>query len=400
MTDCSAAADVAARPAAATEWPAVVSLSLGVFSLVTAEFLPASLLTPMARDLMISDGLAGQAVTATAVVGAIAGPAIVVGTSRFDRRWILWGLTALLVVSDVLAAAAANLPTLLVSRVLLGVALGGFWAMSAALAMRLVPQELMPRAMAVVLTGVSLATVCAAPVGAWIGDHWGWRMAFIVAAVAGAAALIVQVVTVPSLPPTTKATLGAFLTLLGRPRMRNGLAIVAVVVSAHFAAFTYIRPFLEQVPHMNVGAISLVLLAYGVGGFFGNLAGGFMAERSEQTAVASAAGLIAAAALILVVLGVSTGLSGAATARWGFAFGALPVGAQTWINRAAPDLAESAGGLLLMAFQVAIATGAVFGGFLVDGFGPRGPIGYCAVAAALAALAALVETRRPVLGKA
>jgi predicted MFS family arabinose efflux permease len=154
------------------------------------------------------------------------------------------------------------------------------------------------------------------------------------------------------------------------------------------------------VPHMNVGAISLVLLAYGVGGFFGNLAGGFMAERSEQTAVASAAGLIAAAALILVVLGVSTGLSGAATALWGFAFGALPVGAQTWINRAAPDLAESAGGLLLMAFQVAIATGAVFGGFLVDGFGPRGPIGYCAVAAALAALAALVETRRPVLGKA
>jgi predicted MFS family arabinose efflux permease len=396
MTDCSAAG-VAARQESSPAWPAVVSLSFGVFSLVTAEFLPASLLTPMARDLFVSDGLAGQAVTATAVVGAIAGPAVVVGTSRVDRRWVLWGLTALLVVSDALAAAAGDLPTLLVSRVLLGVALGGFWAMAAALAMRLVPQELMPRAMAVVLTGVSLATVCAAPVGAWIGDHWGWRMAFVVAAVAAALALVVQVVTVPSLPPTTKATLGAFVTLLKRPRMRNGLAIVTLVVSAHFAAFTYVRPFLEQVPHMNVGAISLVLLAYGVGGFFGNLAGGFLAERSEQTAVASAAGLIAAAALVLVVLGVSMGLSGSATAVWGFAFGALPVGAQTWINRAAPDLAESAGGLLLMAFQVAIATGAVFGGYLVDGFGPRGPIAYCAIAAALAAFSALVATRRPAL---
>jgi predicted MFS family arabinose efflux permease len=396
MTDCSAAG-IAARQEGSPAWPAVVSLSFGVFSLVTAEFLPASLLTPMARDLFVSDGLAGQAVTATAVVGAIAGPAVVVGTSRVDRRWVLWGLTALLVVSDALAAAAGDLPTLLVSRVLLGVALGGFWAMAAALAMRLVPQELMPRAMAVVLTGVSLATVCAAPVGAWIGDHWGWRMAFVVAAVAAALALVVQVVTVPSLPPTTKATLGAFVTLLKRPRMRNGLAIVTLVVSAHFAAFTYVRPFLEQVPHMNVGAISLVLLAYGVGGFFGNLAGGFLAERSEQTAVASAAGLIAAAALVLVVLGVSMSLSGSATAVWGFAFGALPVGAQTWINRAAPDLAESAGGLLLMAFQVAIATGAVFGGYLVDGFGPRGPIAYCAIAAALAAFSALVATRRPAL---
>jgi predicted MFS family arabinose efflux permease len=396
MSDCSAAC-IAPRREASAAWPAVVSLSFGVFSLVTAEFLPASLLTPMARDLFVSDGLAGQAVTATAVVGAIAGPAVVVGTSRVDRRWVLWGLTALLVVSDALAAAAGDLPTLLLSRVLLGVALGGFWAMAAALAMRLVPQELMPRAMAVVLTGVSLATVCAAPVGAWIGDHWGWRMAFIVAAVAATLALVVQVVTVPSLPPTTRATLGAFVTLLKRPRMRNGLAIVTLVVSAHFAAFTYVRPFLEQVPHMNVGAISLALLAYGVGGFFGNLAGGFLAERSEQTAVASAAGLIAAAALVLVVLGVSMGLSGSATALWGFAFGALPVGAQTWINRAAPDLAESAGGLLLMAFQVAIATGAIFGGYLVDGFGPRGPIAYCAIAATLAAFGALVATRRPAL---
>jgi predicted MFS family arabinose efflux permease len=99
---------------------------------------------------------------------------------------------------------------------------------------------------------------------------------------------------------------------------------------------------------------------------------------------------------VLVLLGVSTGISGTATALWGFAFGALPVGAQTWITRAAPDHAESAGGLLLTAFQVAIASGAVFGGLLVEGFGARGPIAYCAVAAALACLGALAQARRPV----
>ncbi|WP_207476425.1 MFS transporter [Arenibaculum pallidiluteum] len=399
MSECTAtaecAADVSERETAA--WPAVVSLSLGVFALVTAEFLPASLLTPMASDLSISDGLAGQAVTATAVVGAIAGPAVVIGTSRFDRRWILLGLTALLIISNALAAAAPNLPVLLFSRILLGISLGGFWAMSAALAMRLVPPELMPRAMAIVLTGVSLATVCAAPVGAWIGDRWGWRAAFIIADAVALAALLAQFVTVPPLPSRDRATLGTFGLLLRRPRVRIGLAIVALVVSAHFAAFTYVRPFLEQVPRMGVDMISLVLLAYGVGGFFGNFAGGFLAERSERVAVAFASGAIAATALALVLLGISTGVSGAATALWGFAFGALPVGAQTWITRAAPDHAESAGGLLLTAFQVAIASGAVFGGLLVDGFGPRGPIGYCAAAAALACLCAAAQTRRPAL---
>lgn len=397
MSDYTAASAEDATTTAAAHWPAVVSLSLGVFALVTAEFLPASILTPMANDLAISNGLAGQAVTATAVVGAIAGPAIVVGTSRYDRRLILWGLTALLIVSNALAAAASNLPVLLFSRILLGISLGGFWAMSAALALRLVPPALMPRAMAIIFTGVSLATVCAAPVGAWIGDRWGWRVAFVVADVVAVAALAAQLVTVPRLPATDRATFSTFLLLLKRPRVQSVLLIVALVVSAHFAAFTYVRPFLEQVPRMDVDTISLALLAFGIGGFFGNLVGGFLAERSERTAVAFASALIATAALVLVLLGVSIGLSGTATALWGFAFGALPVGVQTWITRAAPDHAESAGGLLLTAFQIAIASGAVLGGVLVDGFGPRGPIGYCALAAGLACLTALANGRRPAL---
>ncbi len=231
MSDSTAASADAAAETAPAAWPAVVSLSLGVFALVTAEFLPASILTPMATDLGISNGLAGQAVTATAVVGAIAGPAIVVGTSQYDRRLILWGLTALLIVSNALAALASNLPMLLFSRILLGISLGGFWAMSAALAMRLVPYALMPRAMAIIFTGVSLATVCAAPVGAWIGDRWGWRVAFIVADVVAVVAFAAQLITVPRLPPADKATFSTFLLVLRRPRVQSVLIIIALVVS-------------------------------------------------------------------------------------------------------------------------------------------------------------------------
>jgi DHA1 family purine ribonucleoside efflux pump-like MFS transporter len=176
MTELASDADsiVSAEPSAETTpaWGAIISLSLGVFGLVTAEFLPASLLTPLAADLHITEGAAGQAVTATAIIGAIAAPTMAIITKRLDRRVVMWTLTALLIVSNFLAASASDLTTLLLARVTLGISLGGFWSMAAAMAMRLVPIRLMPRAMSIILTGVSVATVCAAPVGAYVGEIW------------------------------------------------------------------------------------------------------------------------------------------------------------------------------------------------------------------------------------
>jgi predicted MFS family arabinose efflux permease len=378
----SADAGERANPA----WAAVVSLSLGVFGLVTAEFLPASLLTRIASDLNVTDGAAGQAVTATAVVGGVAGLTLAIVTRRIDRRLVLWTLTLLLILSNLLAATATGLPALLLARVMLGIGLGGFWSMAAAIAMRLVPMRLVPRAMSIVLTGVSVATVCAAPIGAYVGDLWGWRAAFVIASAVGALALIVQVITMPKLPPVAVSSFATLFDLLKRPAMRIGLLALVVTISGHFAGFTYIRPFLEHVPGLKIEAISLVLLAYGIGGFFGNFAGAFVVERSVKLAVGMGSLFIAALAFVLAVFGSSAGLSGVAVALWGFAFGWLPVGFQTWIVRAAPDHPESAGGLLVTAFQVAITCGAVFGGLLVDAFGPLGAVAYCGLATLLGAV--------------
>ncbi|MRX32850.1 MFS transporter [Aminobacter sp. MDW-2] len=368
-------------------WGAVLSLSLGVFGLVTAEFLPASLLTPLAQDLGITEGTAGQAVTATAVVAAIAAPTMAIATRKIDRRHVMIGLSLLLVMSSLLAATAWSLPSLLFARVLLGVALGGFWSMSAAIAMRLVPSEVLPRAMSIILTGVSVATVCAAPVGAYVGDVWGWRSAFIIAAGVGLVTLIVQFATLPKLPPISIASFGALRDVSRNPMIRVGLLLVILTASGHFAGFTYFRAFLEQVPALGIETISLVLLAFGIGGFFGNLAGGFMAERSLRSAVTLAPLLIAISALALLLAGSSAGIAGVAIAAWGFAFGAVPVGVQTWMVRAAPDQAESAGGLMVATFQVAIALGAVFGGVLVDTAGVNSAFIYSGAATLLAAIA-------------
>ncbi|WP_421916206.1 MFS transporter [Mesorhizobium sp.] len=375
-------ADERAQPA----WGAVVSLTFGVFGLVTAEFLPASLLTPLARDLGITEGAAGQAVTATAIVGAIAAPTMAIITKRLDRRLVMWGFSVLLILSNILAAFATSLPVLLVARVLLGIGLGGFWAMSAAMAMRLVPMRLVPRAMSIILTGVSVATVCAAPIGAYVGDMWGWRTAFMIAAVVGALALLVQIATLPKLPPDGVAGFRTLLDVLKRPMIKVALVVVLLIASGHFAGFTYVRPFLEKVPVLGIQTISLVLLAYGVGGFFGNLAGGFMAERNLKAAVALAPLLIAVSAVLLLTFGASPAIAAMAVAAWGFAFGAVPVGLQTWLIREAPDQAESAGGLMVATFQVAIALGAVFGGLLVDHAGVASAFAYCGAATLLAAL--------------
>ncbi len=245
-----------ATPAADTSnWPAIASLTLGVFGLVMAEFLPISLLTAMATDLGISDGAAGQAITATALVGAVAAPSLPLLTRRLDRRVVMLTFTAMLLLCNVIAATANSLAVLLAARVMLGVALGGFWSMSAALALRLVPAHQFARAMSVILAGVSVATVCAAPLGAWMSGVWGWRSAFIAASAVRLVTLFVQLATLPALPPRDKPDLRVLAELLSRPPVRVALLSVLLVISGHFAGFTYIRPLMEQVTNLSVAAI-------------------------------------------------------------------------------------------------------------------------------------------------
>jgi len=334
-------------------------------------------------------------VTATALVGAIAAPTMPLATRRLDRRVVMLALTLLLLVSNALAVAAHGLALLLAARVMLGVALGGFWSMAAALVLRLVPETLFARAMAVVLSGVSVATVCAAPIGAWMGVTWGWRSAFVAAGAVGVAALAVQAWALPALPPRDRPDLRVFGALLRRPPVRVALLAVLLVISGHFAGFTYVRPLMEQVAGLPVAAVSGVLLGYGIGGFFGNLVGGWIAGRSERHAIVAGGALIVLLAASLLLAGRSPVVTAVAVAAWGFAFGAFPVGFQTWITRAAPDHAESAGGLLVAAFQVAIAAGAIGGGLLVDHIGALGGPAFALATILPGTLVALRHGPRP-----
>ncbi|HCD1333157.1 TPA: MFS transporter [Klebsiella variicola subsp. variicola] len=356
MSSCIAA-DASLSPAKPA-WRAVYALALGVFGLIVAEFLPASLLTPMASSLGVSEGMAGQAVTATALVALVTGLLIATATRNIDRRWVLMFFSVLQIVSSLMVAFADSLAFLLLGRLLLGVAIGGFWAMSTATAMRLVPAAHVPKALAIIFSAVSVATVVAAPLGSYLGELIGWRNVFILCAIPSLLALLWQLWVLPSMRPESVGTFSTLFRVLRRPGMLGGMLATILIFSGHFAFFTYLRPFLETVAQASVEGVSLILLGFGIANFIGTSVASYLLSRSLRLTLALVPLMMSVLALLV--------------ALWGFAFGLVPVAWSTWLATTVPDEAESAGGLLVASIQLAISAGAAGGGAVFDLHGASG----------------------------
>lgn len=345
-------------------WVAVFSLAMGVFGLLTAEYLPASLLTPMAVDLGVSEGLAGQAVTVTAVVALFSGLLVPALTRRFDRRNVLLGFTLLMIASNLLVALSSSLTVLLLMRVLLGIALGGFWSMAAAVAMRLVPSPLVPRALSIIFSGIAVGTVVSVPLGSYLGGLFGWRSAFFAAAAVGVLTLVFQWLTLPSMAPRQHARTATVLDLLRRPGIAIGMFACVLAHGGQFVLFTFIRPALEGFASIDMDGLALLLLGFGLANFVGTLLAGWLMERSLRVTLVVMPALVGLAAWGMVWLPVhNMGLMWL-VALWGLAFGGVPVAWSNWVANAMPDQAEVAGGMVVAAVQSSIAAGAAVGGFM------------------------------------
>ncbi|MDJ1656166.1 MFS transporter [Raoultella sp. Ech2A] len=370
MSSCIVAdeSQLNAKPA----WRAVYALALGVFGLIVAEFLPASLLTPMATSLGVSEGMAGQAVTATALVALVTGLLITPATKNIDRRWVLMFFSLLQIISSMMVAFAPSLAFLLLGRLLLGIAIGGFWSMSTATAMRLVPAAFVPKALAIIFSAVSVATVVAAPLGSYLGGMIGWRNVFIICALPSLVALFWQLWVLPSMRPESAGSFATLFKVLRRPGMLGGMLATILIFSGHFAFFTYLRPFLETVALASVEGVSLILLGFGLANFVGTSIAGYLLARSLRMTLAMVPLAMSILALMMVTFGHLALLDGLMVAMWGFAFGLVPVGWSTWLATTVPDEAESAGGLLVASIQLAISAGAAGGGAVFDITGASG----------------------------
>jgi predicted MFS family arabinose efflux permease len=370
-------------PTGPRAWLAVGSVGFGIFALVTTEFLPASLLPRIAADMGITEGAAGQAVTATAVMGALTAPTIAALVPRLDRRILLILLTLLALVSNVLVAVAPAYWMLLASRVLLGAALAGFWAMALAVVGSILPPDRMGRGMTIVNLGVSMATVAAVPVGTYLGEEWGWRPVFWLAA---GVSLLAFAALAAWLPPVAPATAPGLRTIVATARTRTmtiGLIAVGLVAGGHFAGFTYVRPAAELVPSMTAEKLALLLTIFGLGTFVGTVLSGQIADRRLRLGILVAPVVIGAATTAFALLSGSYLAVAVVVAVWGAAFGGIPTLVMTWIARVEPDRLEPAGALTTGMFQVAIASGAAVGGVLLDVFDVRAALFIAGVAAAV-----------------
>ncbi|MFO6299667.1 MFS transporter [Rahnella selenatireducens] len=355
-------------------WSAVFSIALSVVSLVTAEILPVSLLTPIATDLGISEGMAGQAVSATSIMGMIASLFIAAACRRVDRRLVLLGFTLISIASNVIVAAAPDYTVLLIGRLLLGISLGGFWSMAAAVSMRLVHKSLIPKALSVIFGGVSVAMAVATPLGTWLSAVTGWRGVFLVTAALGIITFVWQYSVFPSMKPAGQTRLSTLFGLLKRPQIRLAMAGMVGVFGGHFAFFTYLRPLLENVSHFNVSGVSAILLGFGIANILGTAASGMMLRRSLKGTLLFMPLILALMAAVLVRFGESQPVTAILVTLWGFVFGAVPVAWTTWLTYAVPDETESGGGLQVASIQLAITAGATLGGLLLDAHGTLGTV--------------------------
>ncbi len=351
-------------------WSAVWAMSLCAMVLIASEFLPVSLLTPIATDLHITEGHAGQSISISGLFALVTSLLLTSIIGSIDRRRVLLFFTAIMGVSGAMVALAPNAMILMVGRALIGICIGGFWSMSAATLMRLVLEESVPKALAILNGGNALATTVAAPLGSFLGGLIGWRGAFFGVVPLIMIAFAWQWFSIPSLPARRKhghkATIGNILQLLTQSRVALGMTAVMLFFMGQFTLFTYLRPFLESVTGVNVEELSMVLLGLGISGLAGTYFIGHALKRHLYSILILTPLFMLLIAVGLILFGSSLSVTALLLCAWGFFATSTPVAWWTWLSKTLPSDAEEGGGLMVAIIQLAITLGSSIGGLLFD----------------------------------
>ena len=354
---------------------ALFALTLSAFAIGTTEFVIVGLIPTIAEQLNVSLPSAGLLVSLYALGVAIGAPVLTALTGKLPRKWLLVGLMALFTVGNLLAWQAPGYESLIVARILTGLAHGVFFSVGSTIATGLVAKEKAASAIAIMFSGLTVALVTGVPLGTWIGQVFGWRETFLVVSLLGLVAMVGSLLLVPgNLPKGAASSVREQLSVLTRKPLLLVYAKTALGYGGAFTAFTFLAPILQQVSGFSAGAVSLILLVYGVSVAVGNIWGGKLADKMGPLPALKL--LFAGLAMVLLVLTFTAPhpvLAVLTVLVWGaFAFGNVP-GLQVLVvkqaERHTPNAVDVASGLNIAAFNVGIALGSVVGGFVVEHLG-------------------------------
>ncbi|BBE48726.1 MFS transporter [Rhodococcus erythropolis] len=359
--------------------------------------MPVGLLTPIGAALVESEGTIGLSLAITGLVAAATAPFVPIVTRRFDRRSTLIVLMLVVAAANALTALAPSFVFLAVARVLLGVSMGGVWALAASLAPKLVGSRSVGLATTIIFSGIAVASVLGVPAGTYIGAVAGWSVAFWTLSCAATLIAIAMIAVLPTMPADRALSLGSLVAAFRNPGVRVGFAITALIVTAHFAAYTYVRPGLEFFAGLNASQVGTMLLIYGAFGVVGNFIAGPSAAKSPKAVVVSLSVGIAVTLALFPISATTLIAAALLMAAWGLFYGGASVSTQTWIAQAAPVHREAASALWVAVFNASIALGAFAGGRIHDHSGSETVFW---TAAGIATLAMLLATfRSPVVAK-
>ncbi|QKW46092.1 MFS transporter [Streptomyces microflavus] len=368
-------------------WLGVAAITASLFVFLTTELMPIGLLTPLSESLDVSVGAAGLMVTAQGIAAGLGVPFIVAWSRRVNRRKLLVTLLAVLAIGNLITSIAPNYPLILGTRLIMGFASGVFWAIGVTMAMRIVPEKHANRAAAVVMSGISIATVVGNPLGTLLESAGDWRTTFLIWSALSAVVLIAVAVTVPSLPSANAVSVREVFTLpLKNVQLRVVLIMVVFIVLGHFGAYTFVRPYLEESTSATVGFITVVLIVFGIGGAVGNFIGGHTVNKSLRGSFIVGGLIMVASLVLLLTIGANKVGVIIAMTLWGLAFGVVQLSQINMTLSAAPQQFEAAMSLNTMAYNTCIALGALIGGLFADHVGVSSVVWFGIVLVALAVI--------------
>lgn len=378
-------------------WLRVVTLAIAAFIFNTTEFVPVGLLSDIAESFHMQTAQVGIMLTIYAWVVAVMSLPFMLLTSQMERRKLLICLFVLFIASHVLSFLAWNFTVLVISRIGIAFAHAIFWSITASLAIRLAPAGKRAQALSLIATGTALAMVLGLPIGRVVGQYFGWRTTFFAIGMGALITLLCLIKLLPKLPSEHSGSLKSVPLLFRRPALMSLYVLTVVVVTAHYTAYSYIEPFVQNVAGLSANFATVLLLILGGAGIIGSLVFGKLGNRHASSLVSIAIALLVVCLLLLLPAANSEAHLAILSIFWGIAIMVIGLGMQVKVLALAPDATDVAMALFSGIFNIGIGAGALVGN-QVSLHWSMSAIGYIGAIPACAALvwAVLIFRKWPV----